>query len=49
MGIKMMHNANISQYLVLGLCETGLTCAQKIPHAAKPLSQNHRKLVDGDI
>lgn len=47
MGIKMMHNANISQYLVLVLCETGLTCAQNNTTCCKTVKSESQKTCSG--
>lgn len=48
MGIKMMHNANISpQYLVLVLCETGLTCAQNNTTCCKTVKSKSQKTCSG--
>lgn len=47
MGIKMMHNANISQYLVLVLCETGFTCAQSNTTCCKTVKSKSQKTCSG--
>lgn len=47
MGIKIMHNANISQYLILALCETGLTCAQSNTTCCKTVKSKSQKTCCG--